>query len=992
MDINKIADQIAAEEKFESRVYIDTQGFATIGYGRKLSDKKYPRNKEGLAQARKDFNDPVETKEKARADMIEYIENTAIPDAQNFMQGSFDNLASKTQESIVSLAYNVGGKGINQFSSLRSSLQNNDLKGAAQSLMGSLAGVQALFRYAEIVEKSFGKENMPSLEELKANPRAAELLNFIHGRKVLGKPIPKAFERYIDNERIKGATVIDFLPQELQDIYNSNGGGTEGSKAVQKYIGVKADGVIGAGTLRKALEDERRSKAGSYSKEELEDDKVSFSVSEEQKEESFIDRSIQGIKDFGSDVFEAIIGSAAASDEIPPMENLKQPQEEMPMMSPTDAMRARSQGRVVLDSQKSVPTNPEAGPSDTVPAMLTPGEAVIPASAAQDPENKPIINALINEGRAKNRAAEANGVPVNSKEATLYDDAELDAYHKRNKTGKYGGGEMSLQGFAGGTMHVPAIMMMAPPAPEKDPTMDAMEKMALKQAAYEQKSKNRTRDTVEKIGLKHLEETASAEMKQAALDETMRNYGLTVPAPMSAPPVQGFSNGKDYVIGQSYVGENPSEAQLASDAIAQNPSLTPDELVKEVEMRKIESQGVGVDTAMITPENQTAGQSLDVRRREQEIAMPAAGQAFKDQVDSMDQSQLLEYMQFGAPSPEHEAYARNRYNQLMSGAQAEGPVPPMEGNQIKIAGEDGATITATSDEPQVDTPEDAGDPPDDENGFGKAVGAFFSAIGSSLAETAKQVFDPTSIGRAAMTFTTLRLMGMPARASGQYAMNAYQTGQRQFQEKIQQDALTARKKLETNKALATKSAENYNKLKTNVTKQLTDIMGEKELEETAAQLGVTVDVLASSLITNLQNRGYNDLSSAETLGQVTDIANIAISTFRNDLRKGVVSNDLGAVLDRSLTSVVELGDAFADVTPQIQNTLFTGIRRNIPKKLKGMEGTEELRSRVSDIYQYYKGNPDKIAALKLRAPGVGENEFTVFLEAVLAQGGIRTVV
>lgn len=40
--------------------------------------------------------------------------------------------------------------------------------------------------------------------------------------------------------------------------------------------------------------------------------------------------------------------------------------------------------------------------TDTVPAMLTPGEAVIPEPAAQNPANKPIIKALVEEGRAKN--------------------------------------------------------------------------------------------------------------------------------------------------------------------------------------------------------------------------------------------------------------------------------------------------------------------------------------------------------------------------------------------------------------------------------------------------------------------------------------------------------------------------------------------------------------------------------------------------------------
>jgi len=48
----------------------------------------------------------------------------------------------------------------------------------------------------------------------------------------------------------------------------------------------------------------------------------------------------------------------------------------------------------------SKPTNPEAGPSDTVPAMLTPGEAVIPAKAAQNPKNKPLIKAMVKEGRS----------------------------------------------------------------------------------------------------------------------------------------------------------------------------------------------------------------------------------------------------------------------------------------------------------------------------------------------------------------------------------------------------------------------------------------------------------------------------------------------------------------------------------------------------------------------------------------------------------------
>jgi len=47
-----------------------------------------------------------------------------------------------------------------------------------------------------------------------------------------------------------------------------------------------------------------------------------------------------------------------------------------------------------------MPMNPEAGPSDKVPAMLTAGEAVIPKKAAQNPKNKPLIKAMVREGRS----------------------------------------------------------------------------------------------------------------------------------------------------------------------------------------------------------------------------------------------------------------------------------------------------------------------------------------------------------------------------------------------------------------------------------------------------------------------------------------------------------------------------------------------------------------------------------------------------------------
>jgi len=52
--------------------------------------------------------------------------------------------------------------------------------------------------------------------------------------------------------------------------------------------------------------------------------------------------------------------------------------------------------------------------TDTVPAMLTPGEAVIPAPAAQNPKNKEAIKAMVKEGRQKNALRDGAVQVVNS--------------------------------------------------------------------------------------------------------------------------------------------------------------------------------------------------------------------------------------------------------------------------------------------------------------------------------------------------------------------------------------------------------------------------------------------------------------------------------------------------------------------------------------------------------------------------------------------------
>jgi len=67
--------------------------------------------------------------------------------------------------------------------------------------------------------------------------------------------------------------------------------------------------------------------------------------------------------------------------------------------------------------------------TDTVPAMLTPGEAVIPAPAAQDPANKPAIRRMIEEGRKANQQFKGKVSEEGFNNGTGYVDADGIRWH-----------------------------------------------------------------------------------------------------------------------------------------------------------------------------------------------------------------------------------------------------------------------------------------------------------------------------------------------------------------------------------------------------------------------------------------------------------------------------------------------------------------------------------------------------------------------------------
>lgn len=111
-------------------------------------------------------------------------------------------------------------------------------------------------------------------------------------------------------------------------------------------------------------------------------------------------------------------------------------------------MRLKEQKAKGVPPMTGRPTNPEAGPKDKIPALLAPGEAVIPAKAAQKPENKPLIKAMVREGRSDRNLSvpmpkgfmcgttKVKGYQYGSTDVTNaygYSQEEIDAYNAQLK-------------------------------------------------------------------------------------------------------------------------------------------------------------------------------------------------------------------------------------------------------------------------------------------------------------------------------------------------------------------------------------------------------------------------------------------------------------------------------------------------------------------------------------------------------------------------------
>ncbi len=114
------------------------------------------------------------------------------------------------------------------------------------------------------------------------------------------------------------------------------------------------------------------------------------------------------------------------------------------------SMNPLANTEVLSPGQKRLPGMVPSG-TDTVPAMLTPGEAVIPAPAAQDPKNKKAIKRMVNEGRKANK--ENKGVLGFENGTTVV--PSLAYAHYDEPGSSFMNGTNNVPAYADGTTEVP---------------------------------------------------------------------------------------------------------------------------------------------------------------------------------------------------------------------------------------------------------------------------------------------------------------------------------------------------------------------------------------------------------------------------------------------------------------------------------------------------------------------------------------------------------
>ena len=116
---------IVAEEGFSASEYYCTQGYATSGFGRKVSDIKY-------------F--PLSSKKVTKEEAIVFVRDK-ITEITNQLRSRFPLAWGKCNEQrqaiLISLTYQIGLTGISNFKKMWACLDRGDFEGASKEMVNS---------------------------------------------------------------------------------------------------------------------------------------------------------------------------------------------------------------------------------------------------------------------------------------------------------------------------------------------------------------------------------------------------------------------------------------------------------------------------------------------------------------------------------------------------------------------------------------------------------------------------------------------------------------------------------------------------------------------------------------------------------------------------------------------------------------------------------------------------------------------------------------
>lgn len=131
MDIGRLKDRIKLHEGFRSKVYQDTVGKWTIGYGRNVEDV-------GLSEGEADI-------------LLENDIAAAVKGAQAIFV-NFDRLSFPRQEVLVEMVFNLGAAGLSKFHLMIGAVEVEQFDRAADEMLDSKWATQVGMRAKELAD------------------------------------------------------------------------------------------------------------------------------------------------------------------------------------------------------------------------------------------------------------------------------------------------------------------------------------------------------------------------------------------------------------------------------------------------------------------------------------------------------------------------------------------------------------------------------------------------------------------------------------------------------------------------------------------------------------------------------------------------------------------------------------------------------------------------------------------------------------------------